>query len=126
MVGNEEALGRVFEIGGPERLTYLDMLQQAAEVMHGHRLPIVTVPVLTPSLSSQWIRLVTSVDATTGRNLIDSMSTEVVVNDESIREVVPIEPVAYAEAVRRAVEDGEPSSGSRIAPAARTASSPTR
>ena len=110
VVGKEEALGRVFEIGGPERLSYLDMLQQAAEVMHGHRLPIVTVPVLTPQLSSQWIRLVTSVDATTGRNLIDSMSTEVVVNDESIRELVPIEPVAYAEAVRRAVEEtGEPS-----------------
>ena len=105
MVGNEAALGRVFEIGGPERLSYLDMLQQAAEVMHGHRLPIVTVPVLTPNLSSQWIRLVTYVDATTGRNLIDSMSTEVVVNDESIREVVPIEPVSYAEAVRRAVEE---------------------
>ena len=105
VVGNEAALGRVFEIGGPERLSYLDMLQQAAEVIHGHRLPIVTVPVLTPNLSSQWIRLVTSVDATTGRNLIDSMSTEVVVNDESIREVVPIEPVSYAEAVRRAVEE---------------------
>ncbi len=105
VVGNEEALGRVFEIGGPERLSYLEMLQQAAEVMHGHRLPIVTVPVLTPQLSSQWIGLVTDVDATTGRNLIDSMSTEVVVHDESIREVVPIEPVAYAEAVRRAVEE---------------------
>jgi len=105
VVGNEAALGRVFEIGGPERLSYLDMLQQAAEVIHGHRLPIVTVPVLTPNLSSQWIRPVTSVDATTGRNLIDSMSTEVVVNDESIREVVPIEPVSYAEAVRRAVEE---------------------
>jgi len=105
VVGNEAALGRVFEIGGPERLSYLQMLQQAAEVMHGHRLPVVTVPVLTPKLSSHWIGLVTDVDATTGRNLIDSMSTEVVVHDDSIREVVPIEPVTYAEAVRRAVEE---------------------
>jgi uncharacterized protein YbjT (DUF2867 family) len=105
VVGNDAALGRVFEIGGPERLSYLEMLQQAAEVMHGHRIPIVTVPVLTPRLSSHWIGLVTDVDATTGRNLIDSMSTEVVVHDDSIREVVPIEPVSYAEAVRRAVEE---------------------
>ncbi len=105
VVGNDEALGRVFEIGGPERLSYLQMLQQAAEVMHGHRLPIVTVPVLTPQLSSHWIGLVTDVDATTGRNLIDSMSTEVVVTDDAIRDVVPLEPMSYAEAVRRAVEE---------------------
>jgi uncharacterized protein YbjT (DUF2867 family) len=105
VVGNDAALGRVFEIGGPDRLSYLEMLQQAAEVMHGHRIPIVTVPVLTPQLSSQWIGLVTDVDATTGRNLIDSMSTEVVVHDDSIRELVPIEPVSYGEAVRRAVEE---------------------
>jgi len=105
VIDNEAALGRVFEIGGPERLSYLEMLQQAAEVLHGHRLPIVTVPVLTPSLSSRWIGFVTDVDATTGRNLIDSMSTEVVVTDDAIRDVVPIAPVAYAEAVRRAVEE---------------------
>ena len=105
VVGNDAALGRVFEIGGPERLSYLDMLQQAAQEMHGRRLPIVTVPVLTPQLSSQWIRLVTDVDATTGRNLIDSMSTEVIVTDDSIRDVVPIEPMTYAEAVRRAIDE---------------------
>jgi hypothetical protein len=65
------------------------------------------VPVLTPKLSSHWIGLVTDVDATTGRNLIDSMSTEVVVHDDSIRQVVPIKPVTYAEAVRRAVEESQ-------------------
>ena len=105
VVANDAALGRVFEIGGPEKLSYLDMLQQAAEVMHGHRRPIVTVPVLTPRLSALWIGLVTDVDATTGRNLIDSMSTEVVVTDDAIREVVPFEPMRYAEAVRQAVEE---------------------
>jgi hypothetical protein len=81
------------------------MLQQAAEVMNGHRVPVVTVPVLTPQLSSRWIGLVTDVDSTTGRNLIDSMSTEVVVHDHSIKDVVPGEPVSYQEAVRRAVEE---------------------
>lgn len=105
VVDNPDALGRVFEVGGPERLSYLDMLQQAAEVLHGHRLPIVTVPLLSPSLSSRWIGFVTDVDATTGRNLIDSMSTEVVVTDDAIRDVVPIDPVPYMEAVRRAVEE---------------------
>jgi hypothetical protein len=65
--------------------------------------PILTVPVLTPSLSSHWISFVTDVDTTTGRNLIDSMGTEVIVTDYSIRDLVPGEPLTYAEAVRRAI-----------------------
>ena len=105
VTGVEAAYGRTFEIGGPDRLTYLEMLQVAAEVSGGRRVPIVTVPVLTPRLSSYWLALVTDVDTTTGRNLIDSMGTEVVVTDDSIREVVPGEPLSYAEAVRRALEE---------------------
>jgi uncharacterized protein YbjT (DUF2867 family) len=105
VIGKEEARGRVFEIGGPDRLTYLEMLQVAAEVRGGRRVPIVQVPVLTPRLSSYWLALVTDVDTTTGRNLIDSMSTEVVVTDDSIRDVVPGEPLTYAEAVRRALAE---------------------
>lgn len=98
-----EALGRVFEIGGAEQLTYLEMLQVVAEILKGRRVPMVRVPVLTPRLSSYWLALVTDVDVTTGRNLIDSMSTEVVVSDWTIRELVAGEPMAYAEAVRRAL-----------------------
>jgi uncharacterized protein YbjT (DUF2867 family) len=105
VVGNDEALGRTFEIGGAEQLTYLEMLHQAAAVMNGRDVPIVPVPVLTPRLSSYWLALVTDVDTTTGRNLIDSMSTEVVVTDHAIRDLVPGEPVPYAEAVRRALEE---------------------
>ncbi|WP_395690232.1 NAD(P)H-binding protein [Nocardioides sp.] len=105
VVGVEDAFGRAFEIGGPEVLSYVEMLQQAAEVIDGRRVPIVTVPVLTPKLSSYWISFVTNVDTTTGRNLIDSMGTEVIVTDHSIRDVVPGEPITYAEAVRRAVEE---------------------
>ena len=105
VVGVPDAFGRTFEIGGPEQLTYLEMLQVASEVKDGHRLPIVKVPVLTPKLSSYWLAFVTDVDATTGRNLIDSMGTEVVVTDDSIKELVPGEPLPYAEAVRRALED---------------------
>lgn len=100
-----EARGRVFEIGQREPMTYLEMLQQAAEVMNGARVPIMQVPVLTPKLSSYWLSLVTDVDTTTAAHLIDSMGTEVVVRDTSILDVVPGEPVDYQEAVRRALED---------------------
>ncbi len=105
VTGLDEARGRVFEIGGPEPMTYLEMLQVAAEVTAGHRVPIVRVPVLTPRLSSYWLALVTDVDATTGRHLIDSMGTKVVVTDHSIRELVPGHPIPYDEAVRRALEE---------------------
>ena len=105
VAGHPYAIGRVFEVGGPDPMTYVEMLQVAAEVGGGARIPLVSVPVLTPRLSSYWLALVTDVDATTGRNLIDSMGTEVVVTDHAIREVVPGEPLGYAEAVRRALAD---------------------
>ena len=100
-----EALGKVFEIGGPDQLSYLEMLEIASEISSGRRVPIIRVPVLTPRLSSYWLAFVTDVDATTGRNLIDSMGTEVLVTDYAIRALVPGEPVAYGEAVRRALEE---------------------
>ncbi|QCW52206.1 NAD-dependent epimerase/dehydratase family protein [Nocardioides dongxiaopingii] len=105
VIDNDAAAGRVLEIGGPEQLTYLEMMQQAAEVILGRRLPIVKVPVLTPSLSSHWIAFVTDVDTTTAKNLIDSMSTEVIVSDHAIDEIVPGRPIAYQESVRRALEE---------------------
>ena len=105
VAGEARARDRVFEIGGPEQMSYLEMLEVASEVATGRRVPIVKVPVLTPRLSSYWLSLVTDVDPTTARNLIDSMGTEVVVTDRSIEEIVPGEPVSYAEAVRRALED---------------------
>ena len=105
VVDHPDAIGRVFDIGGPEPLSYLQMLEQAAEVMNGRRMPVLTVPLLTPKLSSHWIAFVTDVDTTTGKNLIDSMSTEVVVRDHAIREIVPGEPIAYQDAVRQALEE---------------------
>ena len=103
----EAALGEVFEIGGPDQLTYIEMLRVAGEVGKGSSPPIIQVPVLTPGLSSRWLALVTDVDVTTGRNLIDSMGIEVVVREQRIREIVPGEPIGYAEAVRRALADDE-------------------
>jgi len=84
------------------------MLRVAAEQGAGRNVPIIKVPVLTPGLSSRWLALVTDVDVTTGRNLIDSMGVEVVVTEQRIREIVPGEPLSYAEAVRRALAEGAP------------------
>ena len=105
VTGNDEAKDRVFEIGGADQLSYKGMLQEAAEVMLGRRVPILQVPIGTPLLSEWWIKLVTGVDATTAGNLIESMGTEVVQTDFAIRDVVPGEPLTYAESVRRALEE---------------------
>jgi uncharacterized protein YbjT (DUF2867 family) len=107
VAGREEALGRVFEVGGTDQLTYREMLEIASEVRAGKRVPIIEVPLLTPRLSSYWLALVTDVDVTTGRNLIESMDVEVLVKEHSIRELVPGEPLSYREAVRRALEERE-------------------
>jgi uncharacterized protein YbjT (DUF2867 family) len=97
-----EAVGRVFEVGGPVVLEYVEMLTRVAEIQ-GRRLFVVPVPLLTPQLSSRWLALVTDVDVQTGRSLVDSMSNEVVVRDDAIRGVVPIEPMSYDEAVLTAL-----------------------
>nr|WP_243850566.1 NAD(P)H-binding protein [Modestobacter marinus] len=97
-----EAEGRAFDVGGREVLEYLEMLTRVAEIQ-GRRLLIVPVPLLSPKLSSYWLSLVTDVDVQTGRSLIDSMTNEVVVKDDSIRRVVPFEPMSYDEAVLTAL-----------------------
>ena len=93
-----EAVGRVFDIGGPEILEYVQMLRRVAAI-EGRPMLVVPVPLLTPSLSSRWLALVTNVDVATGRALIDSMSNEVIVRDDSIRSLVPFEPMDYDSAV---------------------------
>ncbi len=98
----DEAENRVFEIGGPEILQYLTMLRRVATIQ-GRRFVVAPVPILSPGLSSLWLALITDVDTRTGRNLVDSMSNEVVVEDDSIREVVPFEPMGFDDAVLEAL-----------------------
>jgi uncharacterized protein YbjT (DUF2867 family) len=102
VLDDPSAIGRVLEIGGPEVLQYVTMLRRVAKIKN-RPLLIVPVPLLTPGLSSRWLALVTNVDTQTGRSLIDSMANEVVVQDDSIRSIVPFEPMGYDEAVRTAL-----------------------
>nr|WP_204262046.1 NAD(P)H-binding protein [Blastococcus saxobsidens] len=97
-----QAAGRVFEVGGPEVLSYLQMMIRVAEIQNRHMF-VVPVPLLSPQLSSRWLALVTDVDAATGRSLIDSMTNEVVVTDDAIRSVVPFDPMDYDEMVMTAL-----------------------
>ena len=103
VAGRPEAIGRTFEIGGPEAMTYRDMLLTVARIT-GRRRIIVPVPVLSPGLSSWWLRLITDVDLTTARSLVDSMTNEVVVTDRSIEDVVDHRPMGFARAAEIALD----------------------
>ncbi|MFI5909926.1 NAD(P)H-binding protein [Dactylosporangium sp. NPDC051541] len=99
-----EARGRVYEVGGPDVLSFADMLQRVAK-RRGKFLPNVTVPLLTPRLSSMWLSLVTDVDMATARNLVDSLSAETVVREHPVEELDPAPALAYDDAVRLALAE---------------------
>ena len=90
-----------FDVGGPDILTYKEMLLQFAEVRKLKRL-IMSVPVMTPRLSSYWLYFVTSTSYKLAVNLVDSMKIEVVGKPNDLEKLLNIEPISYKEAVRRA------------------------
>ncbi len=98
------AAGRVLEVGGPDVLTYLDMMRVYAEIAGLPKRLVVQVPVLTPRLSSHWIGLVTPLPAGLAKPLVESLSTEVVVHDHAIDEVLPHECLPFREAVALALQ----------------------
>ena len=102
VLGRPEAVGNTYEIGGPDILSYRDMMATVAEIT-GRRRIILPVPLLSPRLSSHWLRLVTDVDLTTARALVDSMTNEVIVHDHDIDTLLPHEPLPFAAAAARAL-----------------------
>ena len=102
-LGRPEAIGRVFEIGGPDVLTYGDMMMGYAH-QRGLRRWLVPVPVLTPRLSSYWVDFVTPIPAAYARTLVEGMRSEVIVHDDDARQLFQVEPTPYAVAVARAID----------------------
>ena len=94
------ALGKVFEIGGPDVVTYEEMMQLYADVAGLRPRLVLPVPVLTPRLSSYWVGLVTPLPVGLARPLIDSLENEVVVRDDAITALVPRDRLS----LRRAIE----------------------
>jgi uncharacterized protein YbjT (DUF2867 family) len=106
VAGREEALSETFDVGGPEVMTYREMVERIAR-LRGKRRLIVEVPVLTPRLSSLWLHLVTPVKASVARPLVDGLSVETVARDERIRKIVPLELTPFDEAARAALSERE-------------------
>jgi len=89
VLGNADACGRVLEIGGPDVVTYEEMMQLYADVAGLRPRVVMGVPVLSPRLSSYWVGLVTPLPVGLARPLIDSLVNEVVVHDDAITAIVP-------------------------------------
>mgnify|MGYP000135606861 CR=1 FL=1 len=101
-----ETAGGTYGIGGPEVLPYEQMLRRVGRILGSGPL-IVPVPVLSPKLSSYWVGLVTDVDASIARPLIEGLRTPVVVEDPTIDEHVQIEKTPFDVAVRQALAEAE-------------------
>lgn len=102
---------RAFDIGGPDVLTFRSMMQQFAEETGMVRRRILTLPVMTPWLASQWVGLVTPVDAGVAKPLVGSLVHDVVCDEDDLEDLVgPPEGgrTPYREAVRRAMAGQEP------------------
>jgi uncharacterized protein YbjT (DUF2867 family) len=100
--------GELYEIGGADRVTYLELMQVYAR-QRGLRRTMIPVPVLTPRLSSLWLWLVTPVYAGVGRKLVDSLRNETIVEDTRALDVFRVRPRGVEDAIARALafEDRE-------------------
>ena len=98
VLGNEKTYDDSFDIAGPDVLTYKEMLHQYAEA-RGFKNWIVTVPIMTPKLSSYWLYFVTSTSYKLALNLVDSMKIEVIAEDTRLQEILGMQTHTYKEAI---------------------------
>jgi uncharacterized protein YbjT (DUF2867 family) len=100
--GVEETFGQSYDVGGPEVMTYREMMERIG-ALRGKRPFIFEVPVLTPYLSSLWLHVVTPVKAGVARPLIEGLNNVTIVRDERIRDVVRVVPTSFDAAVEAAL-----------------------
>ncbi len=98
----EQCKGQSYDIGGPEQLTYRDMLLGYAKTRGLSRF-IIPVPFFTPRLSSYWLCLVTSTNYQLAKTLVGSLHMETVCRDNKIRDILPLRLITYDEAIQRAL-----------------------
>jgi len=99
----EGSRGREIQIGGPDVVSYRDMLDLMAEALDRRPRPKLPVPMLTPRLSARWIGLVTPVDAGVAQPLVEGLATKTVVTDPRGMKLFDVEPMGIGEALRRAI-----------------------
>jgi uncharacterized protein YbjT (DUF2867 family) len=107
---NEETTGKTFDIGGPDILTYREMMERFAGFAD-RKLFILPVPLLTPRLSSYWVALITPVKPSVSMPLIEGLANEVICRNHSIRDIIPLPLLSYDEAVKTALAEEQQAAG---------------
>ena len=100
----EETEGKAFDIGGPDILTYSDMMKIYAKIIH-KSIKIIRIPVLTTKLSSYWVDLVTPVEASLARPLVESLRHEAVVKEHSIVKLIPLKLKTFQESLEYCLKE---------------------
>jgi uncharacterized protein YbjT (DUF2867 family) len=100
--GNDATFGEGYDMGGPEVMTYRQMIERIA-VLLGRKPAIVEVPFLTPYLSSLWLNLVTPVSASVARPLVEGLRNPTIAREDRIRKLLSFELTMFDEAARRAL-----------------------
>ena len=103
-IETNETKSKTFDIGGPEILTYLDMMVQYGKTLK-KSIKIIIIPYLTPRLSSYWIDLITPVKASLARPLIDSLRHEAIVKDNSIANIIPLHLKNFQKSIKIAKDE---------------------
>ncbi len=102
-----ESEGREVQLGGPDVLSYGEMLDRMAVALGKSPRPKLPVPLLSPGLSALWLGLVTPVDTNVARPLVEGLTTETIVTDPSGAEPFGIAPLSFDETLRRALQEDE-------------------
>ncbi len=100
-LGNPQTYNENFDIGGPDVLSYKNMLLEFGRVRNLKR-KIYIIPIMTPKLSSYWLYFVTSTSYKLATSLVHSMKIEVVCRDNRINEILNVTPISYREALKKA------------------------
>jgi uncharacterized protein YbjT (DUF2867 family) len=96
--------GRSFDIGGPDVLSYLDMMKRYGKMID-KSIKIIIIPFLTPRLSSYWVDLITPLKASLARPLIDSLKHEATVKDDTIKDIIPLKLKSFEESIKAAKQE---------------------
>jgi uncharacterized protein YbjT (DUF2867 family) len=102
VAGHRETIGETFDLGGPEALTYREMIELIGR-LRGHEPRIIEVPVLSPRLSSYWLHLVTPVRASVARPLVEGLRNPTLARDDRIRRLLPRTLTSFEDAARQAL-----------------------
>lgn len=104
----EQTYNTSFDIGGPDVLTYKDMMLRFAQIRKS-RLVIFTIPIMTPRLSSYWLYFVTSTNYRLAVNLVNSMKVEVICQPNNLSQLLKIKPMSYDDAIKMALSENSKS-----------------